>query len=808
MMKTLITVFTLIILFSHGFAQKTAEEWQAIIDTTWGEGLPTADKLQIFDQYWNAVDDGYAGFHNLDVNWDSLYNVYRPDVAAGVSRGRFAAIMNQLAMALMEIHTHANDSVVRGDSLLPGIPLMVHGSAYQPFNHGHFGAGVTPLPDSTGLVYKVVDNHPLGLEPGDIVLGYEGVPWKYLYQDLLDAELPTTFPAFLSVGSSEKSVSHNWLMSAGLNWHLFDTIDILKYSTGDTVHLPTSNLIDQNMNLYVAEQLPVPGVPMLDLSRYGEVPMVSWGFVDGTQIGYIYVSRWRDLEGPAFTDAVNNIINDPQTTGLIIDFRENPGGEMDKANGGFRRLFNFDLDILEFAVRPDPDDHFAMTHVPSGYCSGQNWRFQADSYLFDKPIAVLTGPITFSAADYNAMRLKYHPMTKFFGKPTNSGFTCFAGTFQNVPIPFAGWEAGYAPMNVFLSSDPGNFLMHVGVEVDEEVWLTPEDVANGEDTVVKAALAWINTMIHAYNVKSDQSFIRPETDTLTITANVNNPADHNLHVAALINTLDNVFVDSLPMFDDGDHGDSLAGDGLYGCFLNPLSSEDIFTISASVTDLDSSHYHILPKATRFTSAGPVIWKYYSIEQYNDSLYALKATLENTSSAFTVSDITARLSTRDSNVSEISRNPQIYPDIEPGQSVESNDRYGNAFYTKNNPESIKFKLSIYSAGYHLWTDSMQVDSISSIDKSSVNMPITYALKQNYPNPFNPKTIINYELPITNHVELSIYNILGQKVATLVNERKKAGHHQVEWDASRFSSGIYYYTIKSGDFQDVKKMVLIK
>ncbi len=71
-----------------------------------------------------------------------------------------------------------------------------------------------------------------------------------------------------------------------------------------------------------------------------------------------------------------------------------------------------------------------------------------------------------------------------------------------------------------------------------------------------------------------------------------------------------------------------------------------------------------------------------------------------------------------------------------------------------------------------------------------------------------TMINYQLPMTSEVEISIYNLLGQKVATLVNEQQRAGYHQIEWDASGFSSGIYYYIIEAGEFQDVKKMVLIR
>jgi hypothetical protein len=101
----------------------------------------------------------------------------------------------------------------------------------------------------------------------------------------------------------------------------------------------------------------------------------------------------------------------------------------------------------------------------------------------------------------------------------------------------------------------------------------------------------------------------------------------------------------------------------------------------------------------------------------------------------------------------------------------------------------------------------VEAVTSL-KDQTKFPNTYQLKQNYPNPFNPKTMINYQLPITNYVELSIYNLLGQKVATLVNERQQAGYHQIEWDAGRYSSGVYYYRMVAGDFHDVKKMILVR
>jgi hypothetical protein len=119
-----------------------------------------------------------------------------------------------------------------------------------------------------------------------------------------------------------------------------------------------------------------------------------------------------------------------------------------------------------------------------------------------------------------------------------------------------------------------------------------------------------------------------------------------------------------------------------------------------------------------------------------------------------------------------------------------------FTWKHRTESLVFK----DGG-----DSHQFVATSLEDLSAVP---TFQLFQNYPNPFNPTTMINYQLPITNYVKLSIYNLLGQKVVTLVNENQRAGYHQVEWDASEFASGVYFYLLKAGEFQDVKKLILLR
>ncbi|RLC47342.1 MAG: hypothetical protein DRH57_04235 [Candidatus Cloacimonadota bacterium] len=107
----------------------------------------------------------------------------------------------------------------------------------------------------------------------------------------------------------------------------------------------------------------------------------------------------------------------------------------------------------------------------------------------------------------------------------------------------------------------------------------------------------------------------------------------------------------------------------------------------------------------------------------------------------------------------------------------------------------------------------ITSSTPTDNYQSNMPHSFELKQNYPNPFNPQTVIAYQLPERAAVEISIYNILGQKVKTLVNDRKEAGYHKVIWngkDAENrdVSSGIYFYKISTDKFSETKKCLLLK
>ena len=116
--------------------------------------------------------------------------------------------------------------------------------------------------------------------------------------------------------------------------------------------------------------------------------------------------------------------------------------------------------------------------------------------------------------------------------------------------------------------------------------------------------------------------------------------------------------------------------------------------------------------------------------------------------------------------------------------------------------------VHLAGLFIDTELMPISFVNIAARFDRNLPATYVLYPNYPNPFNPATQIRYDLPEAGKVTLTIYNSLGQEIDRLVNSRQAAGSYSVNWDAEGFASGLYYYKLEAGSFDQVRKMVLLK
>ena len=136
--------------------------------------------------------------------------------------------------------------------------------------------------------------------------------------------------------------------------------------------------------------------------------------------------------------------------------------------------------------------------------------------------------------------------------------------------------------------------------------------------------------------------------------------------------------------------------------------------------------------------------------------------------------------------------------------------GNGTSTQTHSYSFTDK-NVVSGKYYYRLNQIDFDGTSEYSKEvevSVNAPAVFALQQNYPNPFNPATIIRYSIPADQHVRLNIYNLLGQKVVTLIDGVQKAGQHEVNFNASNFASGVYIYKLIAGNQSKINKMILMK
>ncbi len=131
------------------------------------------------------------------------------------------------------------------------------------------------------------------------------------------------------------------------------------------------------------------------------------------------------------------------------------------------------------------------------------------------------------------------------------------------------------------------------------------------------------------------------------------------------------------------------------------------------------------------------------------------------------------------------------------------------FTDQNPVDGK---SYYRLKQIDFDGSFEYSNIVEVD---LTLPIVFSLEQNYPNPFNPSTKIKYSIPnVTlsgvegSRVILKVFGILGNEVETLVNEDKPAGNYEVNFDASKLSSGVYFYQLQAGSFVETKKMILLR
>jgi hypothetical protein len=782
---------------------KRRSNWQQIVDQFWGPGLPRSGKQQVFDTFAEYIHDVFPGFWGLNINWDSLRAFYSQQITDSTSRGGFSGILSRFAHDMHDFHVMGWDTIMQSTPLNPGVPILALG-----LNQGdvrHFGAVLTPLPDSSLLVIRAVAGHPLNLQPGDIIVGYEGVPWKRLVFELLDSFLPRMGP----MGSSESARIHQLLLAAGLNWHLFDTIDVIRYHSGALEHLPTSPLSSLSIPEYMPnnEQLPVPSVPQPDYDPFlSHANNVSHGMVEGTNIGYIYISG----HGPGTRDAFGNAVAAlMETEGLIIDMRLNNGGSVNEGpEAGLALLMNYSTQTLIGFERSSPADLYTLKPVAPTLLP---FFVTADpNTLYDKPIAVLLGPYTISQGDFTAHKFRFLPGARFFGKSINGAVS---GPSLERPGPVVPGFFFMVPFFVLADHrEPNVVLLRKEFPVDEPVWLEKDDVALGDDTVVREALNWITSVAHSHGTAASSAYCRPSLDTIRLTARVENPKSHPISLTAHF-MADSLSVDSTLFADDGQHGDGAANDGLWGTFWIAPAEERFYRVTTKVIDPSDPSTFSMPYAARFTTAGPISYEGCHITSPDTIPNAgdqvrLAVFLKNRGMTLPVPAVNAKVTPLDSgNLASVT--PLVFGTVDPGITVDpTNLLQIRLSPSLPGPYVAWFSLDISSQGIVYWRDTMSIDVVTGIEAEERSLPRKFSLNQNYPNPFNPHTTIKYELSQSSMTCLSVYDVLGREVSVLVNEWKNAGSYELKFDASGLSSGVYLYRLQAGDVVQSRKLLLLR
>jgi hypothetical protein len=773
-------------------------EWQSIIRQFWGSGETIAGKLYTFDLYQSYARAYNSTFLWNPINWDSLASALRSRITDSTSRGEFSRILNDLAFGLNDAHAYAYDDMMLTTPLNPGTPILADGSGFLQ----HSGLGLTPLADSTLLVYKVAPNHPLGLAPGDIILGYQGVPWRQLVRELLDGGVPH----YLWTGGAPSFVERSFLWASGECWHLFDTIDVVKHATGQIVHLPLDSMITLHVQNQMLnnEQLPVPGVPM-PVFNYSS-GAVTYGIIQGTNIGYIYVYHHAYDIRSEFDGAVLALMG---TDGLIIDLRLDWGGSYG-LNNGIRRLMNHGTPTLDVRARCSPSDLYSLCPISPSWWIGP---IPADhGTYYDRPIAVLLGPNCLSYGDISSWQLRYISNARMFGRSPEA---IFSGYNHSTGPSRPGYSMRCPDITLVDHFAPTEPRWGQEYPIDEDVWLTPDDVAIGDDTVVKRAKEWMEHAAYANRVKVLSTYLRPGLDSNTVTAHLNNPDGHSTRLTAFVRNDLGVLIDSLHMYDDGLHGDSLAGDGLYGTRIAPPVTEDQHSVSLTTYDLTNGMPYKLTQAAHYFSSGPAevvgstFWGTDTIPHPGDILW-MSLTVRNQGLLDTLKNVSLNVVPLDTFITCNNQSNNL-PALVPA-GVGST---GWAFLMTINPSTPggtthPLKVETYSNTYRAWTDTtlLYVYPLVGVEEEPIGIPLAAKLDQNYPNPFNPVTTIKYQLPTVNRVTLKVCDVIGREVATLVDGIEQPGYKSVQWDASGAPSGVYFYRLQTGNFVETKRLLLLK
>ena len=308
-------------------------------------------------------------------------------------------------------------------------------------------------------------------------------------------------------------------------------------------------------------------------------------------------------------------------------------------------------------------------------------------------------------------------------------------------------------------------------------------------------------------------FFRPGIDSVFARAEIANPDSHQIDVFGIFRSFDQAVSDTFPMFDDGKNDDGIPGNAIFGGGNIAGTPETNYQFHALTISRDLGTRQLLQNQGLFTTIGPV-----SIDRIEfasgDTIVnpgdrlQVNLLLKNAGLITAASAVSARLLSTDSCATVSAIRP--FGDIPPGELAVSSSPYEISFNsTCTHGETANFVVDIASDVNVFWQDSLTILINPLVGISSTpSIPLTFALDQNFPNPFNPSTTIRFSIAESGHTSLIVYNLIGQEVARLIDQPLPANHYEIPFNAENLASGVYLYKLRSGDFQAVKKMLIMQ
>ena len=343
---------------------------------------------------------------------------------------------------------------------------------------------------------------------------------------------------------------------------------------------------------------------------------------------------------------------------------------------------------------------------------------------------------------------------------------------------------------------------------------------------------WIRGSAYAHDVDVSRQSI----DTLRITAHVENPLAHTLSVVVTLSNGSGALIDSIFLADDGLHGDSTAGDGLWGYQYVP-AQDDTMHMSIRTDDQTTGTSRLLPNAAMYIFTRRAL---ISVDTRTVDFGRIDDSTPSRDTTFMVRNVGFSEDSLYVNLDYVNVTPDSAIAVSPKAFALARGDSAGVTFTVRPPllalgyyNAAVLITSRFGSGQTEFSKLMLFQKVSPVDVAEADgLPTEFALEQNYPNPFNPSTTIQFAIPVGTYgrTSLRVYDVLGREVATLVNEVKQPGTYTVQFDArlrsknsggqvSGLTSGVYFYRLqarlspkdvggRAGSFVQTRKLLLLR